>query len=70
MKNVDTKVNFTDRQVEVIKCWIAYQSAAQAAKELDIKEDTFQTHLKRMRRKLEVHRTVDVYVYMCQEGLV
>ena len=75
MRNTTNKeerqiVKFTDRQIEIIKCWIKYKSAAQAAEQLEIKEDTFHTHLKRLRRKLAVHRTVDVYVYMNQEGLV
>ena len=72
MKNPDPPqiISFTDRQVEIIKSWVEYKSVAMAAEKMEIKEETFHTHLKRMRKKIAVHRTVDVYLYMKENNII
>lgn len=60
----DRVVVFTDRQLEVIRAWASTKSSSEAANLLEITDYTFQTHLKRMRNKLGVHRTLDVYLYL------
>lgn len=74
MKNNDPEppqiISFTDRQIEIINSWVEYKSVAMAAEKLDIKEETFHTHLKRMRKKVSVHRTLDVYLYMKEHNII
>lgn len=55
---------FTDRQLEIIFEWAENKSTALAAEKLNISEHTLHTHLKRMRRKLGVNRTFDVYLHL------
>ena len=61
---------FSARQVEVMIHWVHIPSASEAARALNIAEDTYRTHLKRMRGKLGVSRTFDVYRYMVAEGVL
>ena len=68
--NHPTAISFTPRQLQVIEEWATQQSVAQAADQLKITESTFLTHLKRMRGKLGVNRTVDVYLFVLREGLL
>ena len=63
-----SRVLFTDWQVAIIEHWAEAGTATEAARCLSISENTFQTHLKRLRRKVKVNRTVDVYRYMLQNG--
>lgn len=67
-ENINQTAGFTDRQKEVIRCWAREKSIPAAAKELAISEHTLNTHLKRMRRKLGVHRTFEVYLYLLRAG--
>lgn len=57
-------LKFTERQQNIVRAWAKYPTIAEAAKALDISEHTFQTHLRRMRRKVDVNRTFDLYQYM------
>lgn len=63
-------IYFTPHQVRVIKKWAALRSPAKAAASLGIGEQTVLTHLRRMRLKLGVKRTVDVYIYMVEQHLL
>lgn len=58
------RVKFTTRQRTIVKAWAEHPTIAQASRHLNISEHTFQTHLRRMRRKINVGRTFDVYEYM------
>lgn len=66
----EVKVRFTAHQITIIQKWADCASVAKAAEELNIQPATLETHLKRLRRKLGVHRTFDVYRYMLLQGLV
>jgi DNA-binding CsgD family transcriptional regulator len=57
-------LKFTERQQNIIQAWARYPTIAEAAEALSISEHTFQTHLRRMRRKIAVNRTFDLYRYM------
>lgn len=57
-------IRFTDRQRNIMKAWAEHSTIATASRELNISEHTFQTHLRRMRKKIEVPRTFEVYEYM------
>jgi DNA-binding CsgD family transcriptional regulator len=61
---------FTPYQIRIIDNWAKLKTSASAAAALGIKEQTVLTHLRRMRLKLGVKRTVDVYIYMVQENLL
>lgn len=63
-------VQFTTRQKEIVRAWAKYPTIAQASAAMDISEHTFQTHLRRLRRKIQVNRTFDVYEYMKQKELL
>lgn len=63
------EIQFTDRELEVLKAWSELPSVAMASERLEISERTFSTHLRNMRRKLNVHRTVDVMLYVQERGL-
>lgn len=66
----EQSVYFTPHQIQVIKKWATLKSSAKAAKALGIEEQTVLTHLRRMRLKLGVKRTVDVYIHMVEEELL
>ena len=68
MNEKPTVIQFTDRQLHVIECWANFGSVTEASRVLGISENTFQTHLKRLRTKVAVSRTVDVYRYMLYNG--
>jgi len=61
---------FTKRQLEVLKAWSDTGLTDLAAKRLRISTRTFETHLKNMRQKLGVHRTVDVLLFAQEQGWV
>jgi DNA-binding CsgD family transcriptional regulator len=54
---------FSRRQADIIRHWGRSFDPQQVAHELDIKVSTVQTHLSRMRKKLGVKRTVEVWEY-------
>jgi|GEM_PF-1887286 len=55
---------FSKRQLEVIAAWGVCPDPAKVAQQLDMSVHTVQTHLKRMRRKIGVHRTVEVWLWL------
>lgn len=65
-----TPIQFTDHQLLIIQLWSEKARISQVAEELDLSEHTIQTHLKRMRRKLGVRRTFDVYRYVKERELI
>lgn len=64
------EVTFTPYQVYIIEQWAKTQSIAGLAQAIDRSEHTVQTQLKRMRRKISVNRTFDVYQYMVEQNLL
>lgn len=62
-------IHFTPHQIKIIKTWAEQPSISHTAQKLNLSEHTVQTHLKRMRIKLEVSRTFDVYRYMKKHQL-
>lgn len=61
---------FSDRQIEIITQWADAKSASEASLNLGIAEHTYRTHLKRMRAKLKVNRTFDVYRHLLERELL
>lgn len=59
---------FSKRQSDVIRCWGRLFDPELIAHEMNIKVSTVQTHLRRMRKKLGVKKTVEVWDYVIQEG--
>lgn len=64
------QVEFTDRQIAVLKSWADCATIAEVAVTLGLSENTVQTQLKRMRKKLGVNRTFDVYKHVLKRGLL
>lgn len=54
---------FSKRQLDVIESWGKSFDPEAVAQELGIKVNSIQTHLRRMRKKLGVKRTVEVWEY-------
>lgn len=63
-------IEFTQHQIAIIRTWAEQPSILSAAQKLNLSEHTVQTHLKRMRGKLAVNRTFDVYLYMKKKCLI
>ncbi|WP_170110568.1 LuxR C-terminal-related transcriptional regulator [Flavilitoribacter nigricans] len=63
-------MKFTERQRAIVKAWAKHPTIAQASEALGISEHTFQTHLRRMRSKVNVNRTFDLYRYMQQHQML
>ncbi|MCB0598280.1 MAG: hypothetical protein H6557_15150 [Lewinellaceae bacterium] len=61
---------FTDHQLLILKTWAEQPSIGQVAAELNLAENTVQTHLRRMRSKLGVSRTFDVWQHVKEQGLL
>lgn len=67
---MNEKINFTDRQVEILKTWSSESSIEKTADTLGVSRHTIETQLKRMRKKVGVNRTVDVYIYARDKELI
>lgn len=65
-----TAVEFTGHQLSILRLWAEQDSIAAIARALELSEHTVQTHLKRMRRKLKVNRTFEVYKYAMDKKLI
>ncbi len=61
-------VQFTGRELDVIRVWSETDSAKLAAERLNITARTVETHLKNARKKLGVRRTLDVVLYAKEKG--
>ena len=59
-------IYFSKRQLEVIAAWGECPNPMELARRLGMSVHTVQTHLKRMRRKLGVKRTVEVWMWWMQ----
>ncbi len=69
-KDENKTPSFSARQIEIINQWADSKSAAEASLNLGISEHTYRTHLKRMRGKLKVSRTFDVYRHLVNRELL
>lgn len=58
--------DFSKRQLEVIDRWGKSFDPVLVAREMEIKVSTVHTHLKRMRKKIGVRKTVEVWEYVMQ----
>lgn len=61
---------FSNRELEVLRVWSKFDSAKLAADQLEISVRTFETHLRNMRKKLGVKRSVDVLMHVKEVGLM
>lgn len=69
-KKEECKIHFTEHQILIIQMWAQYPKIKHIAEELELSEHTVQTHLKRLRRKLGVSRTFEVYRYLKEQELI
>lgn len=49
--------------MEIITAWGAYPNIEELARHMNMSVNTVQTHLKRMRKKLKVRKTVEVWLW-------
>ena len=68
--SIDRRIEFSPRQIEVMKLWAETDSTAQAADLLGISEHTYKAHLKRLREKVGVIRTFHVFYYLLKKELI
>lgn len=68
--NYKEATKFTDHQLQVLKAWSEATTVHQVANKFGITHHTVDTLLKRMRKKIGVHRTVDVYIYARNQGWI
>lgn len=66
----DSRLRFTERELQVLRVWALTNTARDAACRLDLAPRTIEAHLKNMRRKLGVKRSVDVMLYARDRGWV
>lgn len=59
---------FTEKQLTVIRHWSEQPNEAAVAEALGLSEHTVHTHLRRMRAKLGVRRTFEVYKHLLNSG--
>jgi len=57
-------IKFSKRQLEVIGFWGKSFDPVLVAREMEIKVSTVQTHLRRMRKKIGVKKTIEVWEYV------
>jgi len=69
-KPSSSHIEFSPRQIEVMKFWAETDSTAEAANHLGISEHTYVAHLKRLREKVGVSRTFHVFYYLQKRGLL
>lgn len=58
----------TDRELIVLKHWSELATEDAIADALSLSPHTIHTHLRRMRKKLNVRRTFDVYKHAMEKG--
>lgn len=68
--SLDQESLFTTRQLEVLRVWKEMDNIDAAAHSLGISKRTLETHLRNMRKKIGVRRTVDVVMYARERGWV
>ncbi|MEN0050612.1 MAG: LuxR C-terminal-related transcriptional regulator [Bacteroidota bacterium] len=61
---------FSDRELEILKVWKDLDTTGKAANALGISERTLETHLRNMRRKLQVKRSMDVVLHARDQGWI
>lgn len=59
---------FSKRELMVLRTWVALHSTKDAAEKLAISERTLETHLKNIRRKVDMNRTMDVVLFAKSKG--
>ncbi|HMQ86285.1 MAG TPA: helix-turn-helix transcriptional regulator [Flavilitoribacter sp.] len=64
------EIRFTERQLEVLRIWSETDSPKLAAQKLDIELRTLETHLKNVRKRLGVRRTLDAVLYAREQGWI
>ncbi len=60
----EKEVPFTERQLLIMKLWEELENTEEIALKLGVSVNTIVTHLRRMRKKLGVKRTFEVYKYI------
>lgn len=61
---------FTERELLVLATWVSLNSTKAAADQLDITERTLETHLKNIRKKANMNRTMDVVLLAKAKGWI
>ncbi len=68
--NLENNIRFTDRQILILQLWEECTTTEEIAFQLGVSTHTIITQLKRMRKKLSVHRTFEVYKYVKDKGML
>lgn len=61
---------FSPRELSVLKTLVSFNSIRAAAEQLAITERTFETHLKNIRKKVDMNRTMDVVLLAMSKGWI
>lgn len=64
------KIHFTEHQLRILQLWEECATTKDIAAKLKISPHTVVTHLRRMRKKLGVNRTFEVYLFLKKEGKI
>lgn len=65
-----SRLSLTDRERDVLRCFVRGRSYAQAADELGIALDTVRNHVRGLYRKLQVHSVAEAVHRAATEGLI
>ncbi len=65
---ITLKPIFTERQMEIINHWAETPSAQEVADRMNLSKNTVNVHLGRMRTKLNAKKTVEVLLFLQQNG--
>lgn len=61
---------FSERELEILKVWKDNDSIDLASRKLNITTRTLETHLRNMRKRLQVKRSMDVLIYATERKLI
>ena len=64
----EEQVTFTAHQLLILELWAENTNLEQVATQMGLSLHTVHTHLKRMRKKLGVGRTFELWKYAQQQG--
>jgi DNA-binding CsgD family transcriptional regulator len=65
---ISAKPIFTERQIEIISHWAETPSAQEVADRMNLSKNTINVQLNRMRVKLKAKKTVEVLLFLQQNG--
>lgn len=64
------EITFTQQQIKIMQLWGELPNETAIASSLGLSKHTIHTHLRRMRKKLDVQRTFDIWKHLKNKGLL